>query len=109
MSVYQPDTWNVVRIAGPTGDDSTIDKVFGCWVGGVLDGDSWRMNSGIVQVREYPEVYDFVGTTGSVYICRKDGEGVRGYGAMVLQAMQREAEKRDHTITIIPATEAVAT
>jgi hypothetical protein len=96
----------VVRISGPTGDDMPIDKVIGGWSEGYLYGDSWRVNSGITVIREFEDRYEFEGATGSVYVCYKSGEGIRGYAAVVLSSLQTQAEEHDHLITIIPATEA---
>jgi hypothetical protein len=45
MSDYNPDKWVVVKIIGK--DTPPVHKVFACWYGGYLDGDSWKLNSGI--------------------------------------------------------------
>ena len=39
-----PDSWVVLKITAETG---VIYKVLAGWSGGYLDGDSWRLNSGI--------------------------------------------------------------
>lgn len=106
MTIYTPDHWNVIRIAGPTGEDQPIDKVMGGWSGGYLNGDSWRMNSGITQIREFDDRYEFEGASGSLYLCYKDAEGLRGHASMVLASMTIQAKKRDHTITVISADQA---
>ena len=108
-STYTPDTWNVVRVSGP-GDDPQlpVEKVIGGWRGGYLDGDSWRVNSGIVQARDLGDVYEFVGYSGSVYVCRKTCEGLLGYAAGVLTQLKENAVHRGHTITVIPAADFVA-
>ena len=60
MNVYQPDLWVVLKI----GD---MYKVFGSWYGGYLHGDSWRLNSGIREVKIIDNKIEFHGYSGSVY------------------------------------------
>ena len=71
---YKPDNWVIIEI---TVDDETYYKVLAGWSGGYLDGDSWRMNSGIVSVEEDDEYYYFKGFSGSVYKCRKAMETLK--------------------------------
>jgi hypothetical protein len=70
---YSPDSWCIVKITGT----HPHYRVFGSWSGGYLDGDSWRLNSGITSVTEDDEFYYFYGSTGSVYRCYKEGYGIR--------------------------------
>jgi hypothetical protein len=72
MSHYTPDQWQIVKI---TGTDPHY-RVFGSWSGGYLDGDSWKLNSGITSVTEDDEWFYFYGYSGSVYQCRKAAYGV---------------------------------
>jgi hypothetical protein len=65
---YQPDNWVVLKITQP--DQSVIYKVLAGWSGGYLDGDSWRMNSGITAVEKQGPLWGFYGRSGSVYWCR---------------------------------------
>lgn len=67
-----PERWVVVKIE----NDSPYYKVFGSWAGGYLDGDRWRMNSGIARVEEDLDYYYFYGHSGSCYQCHKKGYGV---------------------------------
>ena len=67
MSEYLPDNWVVLKIMQP--DQDTLYKVLGGWSGGYLDGDSWRLNSGIAKVVYREEYVDFYGESGSVYQC----------------------------------------
>lgn len=71
--MYNPDSWQLIRIEG----QSPHYRVFGSWSGGYLDGDSWRLNSGIVRVEEEGDYYNFIGHTGSVYQCHKNAYGIR--------------------------------
>ena len=70
MSYYKPDCWVVLKL--PEGY-----KVLAGWSGGYLDGDSWRMNSGVTRVdiqRDWrdEEYLVFHGHTGSEYWCHRE-------------------------------------
>jgi len=75
MNEYTPDSWVIIKISGI--EDKDFYKVLAGWSGGYLDGDSWRMNSGINKVEFDGEYYSFIGSSGSVYKCHKEGEGMR--------------------------------
>jgi hypothetical protein len=80
--MYTPDGWMIVKITGT----NPHYRVFGSWRGGYLSGDSWRMNSGIISVKEDGEnYYVFEGHSGSKYYCHKEGYGRIGpYNSGVL-------------------------
>lgn len=73
---YEPDNWVVLKIIN---GDETFYKVFGGWSGGYLDGDSWRLNSGIIAFEDQSPLYGFYGYSGSVYWCHKSNYGIRGF------------------------------
>ena len=78
---YTPDGWMLVKI---TGTDPHY-RVFGSWAGGYLDGDSWRMNSGITKVTESETHYIIHGMSGSTYKVYKESYGrVTAYNAGVI-------------------------
>ena len=81
MSEYTPDRWCVIRIPGPK---ETVYKVFASWSGSYTGGDSWKLNSGITQARLVEGVWEFEGSSGSVYRCRQGSYGANAYGAGVL-------------------------
>jgi hypothetical protein len=66
-----PDNWVVVKV------DEDFYKVLAGWSGGYLDGDSWRLNSGISKVKDDGDYWLFIGASGSVYQCHKKGYGIR--------------------------------
>jgi|SaaInlStandDraft_2_1057019.scaffolds.fasta_scaffold57280_2 hypothetical protein len=72
---YTPDNWVVLEIK-PEGKE-TIHKVLTGVSGGYLDGDSWRMNSGIESVEEDGDYYMVHGFSGSTYRCHKGAETMR--------------------------------
>jgi hypothetical protein len=75
MNEYFPDQWMLVKVGGT----DPHYRVFGSWSGGYLTGDSWRLNSGVVKCVEsetYPGNYEFIGHSGSAYICSKGTYGI---------------------------------
>jgi len=101
MSDYHPDKWVVVKITG--NDLPPVYKVFACWAGGYLDGDSWKLNSGITKVTEKTDYFFFDGASGSVYACRTGMYGCTGYGYSVLHDLIKRAADNGITIEILPA------
>ena len=65
MNEYKPNYWKVVKITSTEG--KVLYKVFATWVGGYVEGDSWKMNSGIIEVKSEGNYLLFKGYSGSVY------------------------------------------
>lgn len=84
MNEYRPDNWVVIKFKG----DDPHYRILGGWSGGYLDGDSWRMNSGITAVDELENVFMFKGATGSVYTCRKEQYCLRMNNAYIWSKLQ---------------------
>jgi hypothetical protein len=99
MSDYNPDKWMVVKITG--NDLPPVYKVFACWTGGYLDGDSWKLNSGITAVKENTDYYFFDGSSGSCYACRKGMYGATVYGYGILKNLIDKASANGITIEIL--------
>lgn len=79
--MYNPEEWELVKIGGT----DPHYRVFGSWRGGYLNGDSWRMNSGIKECVEDGDYYIFKGYSGSEYQCHKETYGIRSpWNASVL-------------------------
>ena len=80
----KPDQWSIIKI----GD---IYKVFGSWSGGYLDGDSWKLNSGIDRIEEDGDDWLFYGYSGSCYRCRKKTYGINSpYNRAVLKSLCKD-------------------
>ena len=92
--MHTPDFWTILKI---TRFDEIHYRVFGCWSGGFIYGDSWRMNSGIADVIENEFYFDFVGRSGSIYRCHKNGYGVNMYGSGVLKNYLDQANEAEDT------------
>lgn len=74
---YNPDSWVVLKVKEGKGT-FPFYKVLAGWSGGYLDGDSWRMNSGVTQVKDGGgDYYEFYGESGSCYRCHKETYGLR--------------------------------
>lgn len=77
MNEYNPDKWLILEVF-PDDGSSPYLKVFGTWAGGYLSGDSWRINSSVIEITQDDDYYYFHGASGSVYKCHKCGYGVAG-------------------------------
>ena len=94
-----PDKWVVLKLKN---EGTTIYKVFGSWAGGYLDGDRWKVNSGIVSLEEDDDYYYFIGYSGSCYKCYKKGYGVMtSYSQAVLDNMIDKASEMDASISVL--------
>ena len=82
MNDYTPDRWVVVNFDN---NGERFNKVLVEWKGSYLDGDYWRMNSGITEAIEDPDHWLFYSASGSIYRCAKERYGVTGLAANVLQ------------------------
>tara|TARA_R110000772_G_scaffold66361_2_gene147922 strand:- start:15531 stop:15890 length:360 start_codon:yes stop_codon:yes gene_type:complete len=96
--MYTPHFWLPVKITSKHG---TVFKIFGVWRGGYLDGDSWRLNSGIKSIEEDDEYFYVEGYSGSLYKCYKDNQSTTGYGAAVLEDLTRRLKEQGVTLEVI--------
>ena len=71
----RPDRWVILEFTNPKTKE-VFNKVFGSWAGGYLDGDYWKLNSGISSVIDSEDAYFFKGYSGSCYKCDKESYGV---------------------------------
>jgi len=109
MSDYRPDRWCVVSLTtyklGKNGVKEVSDfhyRVFGCWTGGYLGADHWKLNSGITSVTQEGDSLLFNGSSGGVYECRKTSYGQTGYGIGVLTNMIERSRANDVYIEVLP-------
>ena len=74
-----PERWVILKLP------NNNYKVFGTWAGGYLDGDRWKLNSGISEVEQDENFYYFIGFSGSCYKCHKKVYGTAtSYGLGIL-------------------------
>lgn len=82
-----PERWVILKLS------NNNYKVFGTWAGGYLDGDRWKLNSGINKVEEDENFYYFIGFSGSCYKCHKKGYGIKtSYGLAILNKIIEQGE-----------------
>jgi len=99
MNTCTPDKWVVVKIEGK--DVPLTYKVFACWYGGFLNGDSWKMNSGINKVTKKKNCWYFEGFSGSTYECYKGRYGTNMYGGGILESIIENAKEQDTIIEVL--------
>ena len=102
MSTYTPDKWLVVKISI---ENDTIDKVCANWYGGYLNGDSWKLSSGITETVEFEDRFEYTNHSGSLYICYKGREGMNSYGASVLHGLTEDVTTAGGTLEILTKNE----
>ena len=84
MSNYTPDNWVVIKMDG----DAAHYRVLAGWSGGYLDGNSWKVNSGIDRVETDDDYYRFYGLSGSCYSCHKETYMLRANCAHIWARLQ---------------------
>ena len=100
MSEYTPDNWVVLKIKEGKYDRGFY-KVLAGWSGGYLDGDAWRMNSGITGVEKQAHLYGFYGSSGSVYWCHQGAYRLTMANGGVYNSL-KENEAFEGQITLMP-------
>jgi len=98
MTTYTPDCWVMLEIK-PNGGEP-IHKILAGWHGGYLHGDSWKINSGITETREFDDRYEYDGYSGSTYVCYKTRERMNMIMMSTLSSLQ-EALVDKGTIEVI--------
>lgn len=88
MSNYSPDVWVVIKVT-PT-DGKPLYRVLAGWYGGYLNGDSWKINSGITEFTENDKLIEFSGYTGSVYKCHRESERFSGMTGSIFEHYSKE-------------------
>jgi hypothetical protein len=97
MEIYTPDVWKVIRITTP--EYGVTDKVLAGWYGGFAGANSWKLNSGITATREFDDRYEFVGYSGSTYVCYKAVERFSSLTSSIFQSLQDQASTSGREIS----------
>jgi len=106
MSYYEPDGYEVLKIK-VCGQDNITVKVFGSWSGGYLGRDTWRVNSGVVYIKDQGNNYLVEGYSGSQYILSKAVNYITAYNKGVLEDMIEELRSYGHQAEIISIEDAI--
>lgn len=97
---YSPDNWVVLKLK-QSESDTGFYRVLAGWSNGYLDGDSWRLNSGITQVKQDGNHYEFYGHSGSCYRCHKESYGLRMNNSGVYNSLKQQ-ERFEGQIILMP-------
>lgn len=89
---YNPDKWIILKIKAKT---ETLYKVLAGWSGGYLEGQSWKINSGISKVSKKGDYYLFEGYSGSVYKCHKKAYGTNMITGGILANLLEEDKSKN--------------
>jgi len=95
MTEYNPDNWVIIKIKS----SDPHYRVLAGWSGGYLDGDSWRMNSGVTRVDFDGDYYWFFGSSGSCYRCHKHSYGLRINNAHIWNELK---ERHGDIVELMP-------
>ena len=76
--LYTPDKWIIV-------DMNTVKKVFATWLGGYLNGETWKLSSGTLEIKDCGDYWELPQYSGSVYKLFKDSEGTTMWSMDVLE------------------------
>ena len=71
------------------------------WKAGYLDGESWRMNSGVDFIVDHKDEVHFHGRSGSNYICGKGQYGMRRNGSSIFERMTKDSESMDIDVELL--------
>lgn len=104
-SEYSPNVWVLIKVKSP---NKTIYKVLAGWRGGYLDGDSWKINSGICKIHhgKKSKAYTYMGYSGSKYICYEHCYGTSFLTAQILNTYVEQAKTKGVIITLLSQAEA---
>ena len=96
--MQNPDRWLILKLEH---NGQTVYKLFSTWIGGYLDSDSWRLNSGITTVEPSGSFYIVAGHSGTQYTIHPNAFGTSSYTQQVLDSIIHKAKSADVNITII--------
>ena len=98
MNEYYPDNWVLVEFIK---DNIATRKVLAGWHGGYLNGDEWRLSSGVTKIVETETGYEIHNESGSIYYCNKNTMRLSTVTGSMLENWIAEAEKhKDLNISI---------
>lgn len=87
MSEYNPDKWVIIELKTPK---ETLYKVLASWYGGYTGSDSWKLSSGIKDVKKIKNGYAFHNYSGSVYNCHKEAYGMSMYTMSIYSGFEKQ-------------------
>jgi len=98
MREYEPYKWELLKF---NDGKNTWYKVLGSWVGGYLDGDSWRLSSVVDKIDEDSDFYIMFNSSGSLYRCGKEGRGLTAYTSSIVSDILDQGEQQNIEVSIV--------
>jgi hypothetical protein len=98
MNTYHPDSWKIVVI--DSAKHGKVYKVLASWYGGFVQGDSWKLSSGIESVSYENGIYTMPQSSGSVYMLHENCEHISGIMGGVFSSFAKQAEESEGAFTI---------
>lgn len=97
MSTYTPDLWQIVEITPKDIRNPPYCRIMASWYGGFAGSNSWKLSSGITEVKDKDTYWEVLNYSGSVYILYKNCKGMSSLGSSILAQYKSDAE---HLMTI---------
>lgn len=98
MNIHTPDAWVIVRIEH---DGKIVHRLLAGWVGGYVDGDRWRMSSGITDIYDEETHYLVKNQSGSKYRCDKASQRLTGMMQNVFWSYEQDYKGLGATIEVV--------
>lgn len=98
--MYKPNKWVILELTDSENDKS-VYKILAGWTGGYLDGDSWRLSSGLKNIEKENEYYLMYNHSGSIYKCHKKSKGLTVFSAAIYQEIKNNCEKSNIKVKIV--------
>ena len=89
---YTPDRWRIVEITPKDICNPPYFRILASWYGGFVGSDSWKLSSGITEVKDKDTYWEVPNYSGSVYILYKNRKGMSSLGSSVLARYKSDAE-----------------
>ena len=99
---HTPDKWVILKFKR---EDGTFFKVLGSWYGGYLNGDSWRLSSGLERIEEDGDTYLMHNFSGSVYKVHKKTNGMSMLAASIFETAKTEGAENNVEVSIVTVEE----
>lgn len=96
----KPDKWVIIKIQ-QNKDSKPVYKVLASFYGGYLEGDAWKMNSGIVSVELNKGSYEFNGYSGSIYACDPNKYGLTSLTSSIFNNYKSKITSSDIVFEIL--------
>lgn len=94
MSQYTPDRWEIVEFNSE--EFGAVQRVLAGWYGGYTGSDSWKLSSGVVEVKDCLDHYEILNHSGSVYVCYKRSKGSSNLMHAMIHSWTEQAKEKDN-------------